>query len=83
MPRSYSKEINAATNRYITENYDRVHVIVPRGTKELLRSRFKHGMTLNKYVNVLIDLDLRGHFDWGDQDEDFGVLREMAAAQKS
>lgn len=83
MPRSYSKEINAATNRYITENYDRVQVIVPRGTKKLLRSRFKDGMTLNKYVNVLIDLDLRGRVEWGDWDEDFGVLRQMAATQES
>lgn len=82
MPRSYSKEINAATNRYITENYDRVQVIVPRGTKKLLRGRFKNGMTLNKYVNVLIDLDLRGYVDWGYQDDEFGVLREMAAAEK-
>ncbi len=82
MPRSYSKEINAATNSYITENYDRVHVIVPRGTKKLLRGRFKNGMTLNKYVNVLIDLDLRGYVDWGNQDDEFRVLREMAAAEK-
>lgn len=81
--KSISKDINARMNQYICENYDRLHVIVPIGTKELLRSSFSDGMTLNKYINLLIDLDLQGKVDWSEVDENFGLLRKMAAAKKS
>lgn len=73
----YSKEINHATNRYIKENYDQLHIIVPLGTKTALRGRFERGMTLNKYINCLIELDLRGKTDWRDFDEDCRLLREL------
>jgi len=71
----YSKEVNS----FIRENYDRLHVIVPLGTKDLLRGRFKGGMTLNKYINCLIEMDLRGKVDWRDFDEDCRILAELAA----
>lgn len=79
---SISKDVNAKMNQYINENYDRLHVIVPVGTKKLLRGRFTAGMTINKYVNILIDLDLKGKVDWRGFDDDFRLLREMAAAEK-
>lgn len=78
MQKSFSRDVNA----YMRENYDRLHVLTPLGTKEMLRDRLPEGLTLNKYVNILIDLDLRGKVDWSDADEGFRVLREMAAAEK-
>ena len=75
----YSKEINAATNHFIRENYDQLHILVPLGTKTALRGRFVGKMTLNKYINYLIELDLRGKTDWRDFDEDCRLLRELAA----
>lgn len=83
MEKSISKDLNARMNQYINENYDRLHVIVPPGTKNLLRGRFQNGMTLNKYINVLIDLDLQGKVDWRGYDANFGLLRQMAAAEKA
>lgn len=80
-----SKEINANNNRFIAENYDRFFPILPIGTKALLRRKFAEdgeGMTLNKYFNMLVDLDLRGKVDWSEGDEGFRVLREMAANEK-
>ena len=70
----YSKSVND----YIRENYDQLHIIVPLGTKTALRGRFTGGMTLNKYINFLIELDLRGRVDWGGFDEDCRLLRELA-----
>lgn len=70
--------ISKNVNDFIAENYDRLHIIVPQGTKTALRGRFTEGMTLNKYINCLIELDLRGKIDWGDFDEDCRLLRKMA-----
>ena len=70
----YSKRVNA----FIGENYDRFHILVPKGTKALLRRKFPKGMTLNRYVNVLIDLDLRQKVDWSDCDLDCRYLKECA-----
>ena len=75
---NYSRDINKATNKFIKENYDQLHIIVPIGTKAALRGRFENGMTLNKYINCLIELDLRGKTDWRGFDEDFRLLGELA-----
>jgi len=69
----YSKGVND----FIRENYDQLHIIVPLGTKEALRGRFENGMTLNKYINCLIELDLRGKTDWRDFDEDCRLLKQL------
>lgn len=72
----YSEKVN----EFIAENYDRLHVLTPKGTKALLRRKFKNkDLTINKYINLLIDLDLRGCVNWGDADLNVKYLKECAA----
>lgn len=72
----YSEKVN----EFIAENYDRLHVLTPKGTKALLRRKFKNNyLTINKYINLLIDLDLRGCVRWSEVDMDVKYLKECAA----
>ena len=44
-------------NKYIGENYDRIGIVAPKGTKERIKDIT--GMSVNKYINMLIDKDLK------------------------
>lgn len=73
--------VSRDVNDFIRLNYDQLHIIVPKGTKRYLRRRFGADMTLNKYINALIELDLRCRTDWSGFDGDFRVLEEVSAAE--
>lgn len=42
-------------NKHIKENYDRISVTLPKGTKEQIKTL---GMTANGYINQLVNADL-------------------------
>lgn len=42
-------------NEYIKANYDRISVTLPKGTKEVIKSR---GYSVNEYINMLVKKDL-------------------------
>lgn len=42
-------------NEHIKENYDRVSITLPKGTKDIIKSR---GETVNAYINRLVNDDL-------------------------
>lgn len=45
-------------NGYIKNSYDRINMVFPKGTKELLRSRAAaHGISISAYVLRLIEND--------------------------
>ena len=49
----------AAKNRYNRKAYDRVNITFPKGKKEIVANFAKsRGMSLNKYINDLIDKDM-------------------------
>ena len=43
-------------NEHIKENYDRVSVTLPKGTKERIQAQ---GLTVNGYINMLVLEDLK------------------------
>jgi predicted DNA binding CopG/RHH family protein len=46
-------------NNYIKEKYDRINLTTPRGRKEEIKRKSKSlGMSVNEYINKLIDEDL-------------------------
>lgn len=57
-------------NQYNRDNYERIAIMAPKGTKkkiyDLLRT-FEPRISLNKYVNILIESDIELH--GGDEDE--------------
>lgn len=73
--------VSRSVNDFIRLNYDQLHIIVPKGTKRYLRRMFSEDMTLNRYINALIELDLRGKTDWGGFDGDFRVLEKISVAE--
>lgn len=47
-------------NKHIKENYDRISLVLPKGQKSLLKGFCeKMGISLNEYVKLLIQADLR------------------------
>lgn len=50
---------NKRQNQYIKENYDRVSVTLPAGSKEIIKNM---GLSVNGYINDLVksDLEKRG-----------------------
>lgn len=59
-------------NKYIGENFDRLHILAPKGTKDKLRKRFANegaGMNVNRYINALLALDELGKVDWSGYNE--------------
>lgn len=47
-------------NKHIKENYDRINLVLPKGQKSLLKGFCeKMGISLNEYVKLLIQADLR------------------------
>lgn len=54
-------------NKFIKNNYDRINLTVPKGHKELIQEAAKvKGLSVNGWINSLIDNALSGggfHFD--------------------
>jgi len=47
-------------NKYIKEKYDRVGLTMPKGKKEIIKARvLEEGMSINEYINALIDKDIQ------------------------
>ena len=47
-------------NKYNTENYDRVNLMLEKGLKELAKEKAKEeGLSLNSYLNKLLKDDLK------------------------
>lgn len=50
---------NQYINKYIKEKYDRINLTMKAGKKEKIKSATsKRGMSVNEYINCLIDNDL-------------------------
>lgn len=46
-------------NKFISENYDRIFLTVPKGTKALIEERAKiEGMSINGYITSLVNKEL-------------------------
>lgn len=49
----------AYKNKFNAENYDRLHVSVPKGQREVIKAHAeKKGKSLNSYINDLIKEDM-------------------------
>lgn len=54
-----SKAQQKAVNKYMTSNYDRINLVIPKGRKENLEQRAEEtGESVNGYLNRLIRTDL-------------------------
>lgn len=42
-------------NEHIKENYDRISITLPKGTKDIIKAK---GETVNAYINRLVSEDL-------------------------
>ena len=50
----------AYNNRFIANSYDRINLIVPKGNKDRIKAHAeKNGESINRYINRLIDSDLK------------------------
>lgn len=55
-----SKAQQKAVNKYMSTNYDRVNLLIPKGRKETVEQRAKAcGESVNGYINRLIKADLK------------------------
>ncbi len=46
-------------NKFISENYDRIFLTVPKGTKALIEERAKReGLSINGYIISLLDREM-------------------------
>lgn len=51
-----SKSQQRAVNKYISKNYDRISVTMPKGKRELIQSfASSHGLSTNAFINYAID----------------------------
>ena len=56
---------NQYINKYIKEKYDRINLTMKAGKKEKIkRAASKRGMSVNEYINCLIDNDLLQNIEW-------------------
>ena len=56
---------NQYINKYIKEKYDRINLTMQAGKKEKIKSAAsKRGMSVNEYINCLIDNDLLQNIEW-------------------
>ena len=47
-------------NSYIRKKYDRINLVVPKGRKEEIKKKaLSEGISVNKYINSLIDNDMK------------------------
>lgn len=50
----------AATKRYQDKTYDRISIVIPKGTKDMIKAVADHyGDTVNHYLNCVISYVLR------------------------
>lgn len=55
-PQKFDKQ--AYDNKYISEHYDRINMVFPPGTKEILKARAAaQGISISAYVRQLIEND--------------------------
>jgi len=58
---SYSKAQKEATARYMKNNLDDIKIRVPKGKRDKIKAHAESkGMSLNAYINDLIDKDMEG-----------------------
>ena len=51
-------------NRHKTDHYDRIELVVPKGTKKIIKSlASEKGQSINAYIQDLIRKDQEGLFD--------------------
>ena len=56
---AYTKAGSKAVDKYVKENYDRFQLKMKKGQKELAKIYAeKKGMSLNAYINELIEKDM-------------------------
>ena len=56
---------NQYINKYIKEKYDRINLTMKAVKKEKIKSAAsQRGMSVNEYINCLIDNDLLQNIEW-------------------
>lgn len=54
-----TKNRTAYKNKYLSENYDRIYLTVPKGKKAIIENAAKrNSMSVNSYILSLIDREL-------------------------
>lgn len=57
---AYTKASGKAVNKYSKKAYDRLNIIVPKGKREVIKTYAESkGLSLNAYINSLIDADMQ------------------------
>ncbi len=60
------KSQQRAVNKYISNNYDRINLVVPKGKKEIIQTAAKDkGISTNEFINQAIDKALRDGGGYG------------------
>lgn len=60
------KSQQRAVNKYISNNYDRINLVVPKGKKEIIQTAAKDkGISTNEFINQAIDKALRDGGSYG------------------
>ncbi|MBQ7887085.1 MAG: hypothetical protein IJ313_09360 [Clostridia bacterium] len=55
-----SKAQQKAVNKYMSANYDRINLTMPKGKKEKIQAHVKHtGESVNGFINRAIDAALQ------------------------
>ena len=66
MEESKAKASTIAKNKYNAKAYDRINLVVRKGQKEQIQEYAKEkGMSLNAYINALIQADMGEHLTPG------------------
>lgn len=66
-----SKAHIKATNKYISNNYDRFNLLLPRGQKDVIKAHAENlGLSLNAYINKLIAEDMGGSSSGPDTEQE-------------
>ncbi len=53
------KSQQASVNKYISKNYDRVNLTMPKGKRDILQAAAKYtGESVNAFINRLIDNEI-------------------------
>lgn len=76
-----TKAAQKAVNKYISKNYDRINLTVPKGKKDKIKAHADSmGESVNSYINRLIDEDMEGLKEACDQA--IKALKEVETALK-
>ena len=77
----------AEINAHINARYDRITMLLPKGTKDMVEmyARDRWYNNLSAYIRGLIEADISGSVDWKRyrDHEDYGVLLRMAENQRT